>query len=118
MSRAVKSKRYVLAFAIVSAIIAQVKAQAVFDDQTPCSAAVEAFNSHDEEKMREVAAYIEGVFGQLDQREKDNGEAGILAEPNDREGNILMAVAVGSCQSWTRLSEQFFRFDRWSLCRG
>jgi hypothetical protein len=21
-------------------------------------------------------------------------------------------------QSWTRLSEQFFRFDKWSLCRG
>ena len=21
-------------------------------------------------------------------------------------------------QSWSRLSEQFFRFDKWSLCRG
>jgi hypothetical protein len=21
-------------------------------------------------------------------------------------------------ESWSRLSEQFFRFDKWSLCRG
>ena len=43
-------------------------------------------------------ATIEGVFGLLDQREKDSGKVGILTEPNDREGNILMAVAVGLCR--------------------
>jgi hypothetical protein len=92
----VKSRRYVLAFAIVIAIIAQAKAQAGLDDQTPCSAVVQAFDSHDKEKMREVVAYIENVFGQLDQREKDSGEAGI--QPEDREGNILTSVAVGLCR--------------------
>jgi hypothetical protein len=25
---------------------------------------------------------------------------------------------VSGDQSWSRLSEQFFRFDKWSLCRG
>jgi hypothetical protein len=54
----VKSRRCVLAFAVVIALTAQAKAQAVLDDQTPCSAAVEAFDSHDKEKMREVVAYI------------------------------------------------------------
>ena len=53
-----KSRRCVLAFAVVIALTAQAKAQAVLDDQTPCSAAVEAFDSHDKEKMREVVAYI------------------------------------------------------------
>jgi hypothetical protein len=71
------------------ALTAQAKAQVVLDDQTPCSAAVEAFDSHDKEKMREVVAYIESVFGQLDQRQRDSGEVGMLAEPNDREGSIL-----------------------------
>jgi hypothetical protein len=94
----VKSRRYVLAFAIVIAIIAQAKAQAGLDDQTPCSAVVQAFDSHDKEKMREVVAYIESVFGQLDQREKDSGEAGILTQPEGREGNILRSVAVGLCR--------------------
>jgi hypothetical protein len=58
----VKSRRYVLAFALMIALAAQAKAQVVLDDHTPCSAAVEAFDSHDKEKMREVVAYIESVF--------------------------------------------------------
>ena len=91
-----KSRRYVLAFALMIALTAQAKAQVVLDDHTPCSAAVEAFDSHDKEKMREVVAYIESVFGQLDQRQRDSGEFGMLAEPNDREGSILMSVAVGA----------------------
>ena len=79
-----KSRRYVLAFALMIALTAQAKAQVVLDDHTPCSAAVEAFDSHDKEKMREVVAYIESVFGQLDQRQRDSGEVGMLAEPNER----------------------------------
>jgi hypothetical protein len=76
------------------ALTAQAKAQVVLDDQTPCSAAVEAFDSHDKEKMREVVAYIESVFGQLDQRQRDSGEVGMLAQPNDQEGSNLISVAV------------------------
>jgi hypothetical protein len=74
------------------------KTQAVIDDQTPCSAAVEAFDSHDKKKMREAVEYIESIFGQLDQRERDTGEPGMLAQPNDREGSILMSIAVGLCR--------------------
>jgi hypothetical protein len=80
------------------ALTAQAKAQVVLDDHTPCSAAVEAFDSHDKEKMREVVAYIESVFGQLDQHQRDSGEVGMLAQPNDREGSILISVAVGFCR--------------------
>jgi hypothetical protein len=80
------------------AFTAQAKAQVVLDDQTLCSAVVNAFDSHDKEKMREVVAYIESVFGQLDQRERDTGEPGMLAQPNDREGSILMSIAVGFCR--------------------
>ena len=93
-----KSRRYVLAFALMIALTAQTKAQVVLDDHTPCSAAVEAFDSHDKEKMREVVAYIESVFGQLDQRQRDSGEVGMLAQPNDQEGSILISVAVGFCR--------------------
>ena len=93
-----KSRRDVLAFALLIALTGQAKAQAVIDDQTSCSAAVEAFDSHDKEKMREVVAYIESVFGQLDQRQRDSGEVGMLAQPNDQEGSILISVAVGFCR--------------------
>ena len=93
-----KSRRYVLAFALMIALTAQAKAQVVLDDHTPCSAAVEAFDSHDKEKMREVVAYIESVFGQLDQRQRDSGEVGMLAQPNDQEGTILISLAVGFCR--------------------
>jgi hypothetical protein len=98
----VKSRRYVLAFALMIALTAQAKAQVVLDDHTPCSAAVEAFDSHDKKKMREVVAYIESVFGQLDQTQRDSGEPGMLAQPlaqpNDQEGSILISVAVGFCR--------------------
>jgi hypothetical protein len=77
---------YVLAFALVIALTAQAKAQAAIDDQTSCSAAVDAFDSHDREKIHEVEAYIESVFGQIDQRQRDSGEARMLAQPNDRGG--------------------------------
>jgi hypothetical protein len=48
--------------------------------------------------MREGVEYIESIFGQLDQRERDTGEPGMLAQPNDREGSILMSIAVGLCR--------------------
>ena len=31
---------------------------------------------------------------------------------------VRLFKALASQQSWSRLSEQFFRFDKWSLCRG
>jgi hypothetical protein len=98
MSRGVKSRRYVLALALVIASTAQAKAQVVLDDQTPCSAVVNAFDSHDKEKMREVVAYIESVFRQLDQAQRDSGDVGMLAQPKDREGSILLSVAVRLCR--------------------
>ena len=30
----------------------------------------------------------------------------------------LVYVGAGESKSWSRLSEQFFRVDKWSLCRG
>src|ERR1700680_724388 len=93
-----KSRRDVLAFALLIALTAQANAQVVLDDHTPCSAAVEAFASHDKEKMREVVAYIDSVFGQLDQAQRTSGEVGSLAQQNDQEGSILISVAVGFCR--------------------
>jgi hypothetical protein len=90
----VKSRRYVLAFALVIALTAQAKAQVVLDDQTPCSALVNAFDSHDKEKMREVVAYIESVFRQLDQAQRDSGEVGMLAQPKDREWSFKCAGEI------------------------
>ena len=96
---AVKSGRYGLVFALVVALTAQAKAQAVIlDDQTPCSAVVDAFDSPDKDKMRAVGAYIEGVFEQIDRRYRERGEPGILVGLNDREAGVLMSVAVGLCR--------------------
>jgi hypothetical protein len=89
---------YILAFALAISLTAQAKAQAVIDDQTACAAAIDALESPDKEKMRPVWAYIEGVFGRLDQRHRESGEPGILVEMNDREASRLMSVAVGLCR--------------------
>jgi hypothetical protein len=70
----------------VIALTAHAKAQAVIlDEQTPCSAAVDAIDSPDKDKMRVVETYIEGVFAKLDQRYRESGEPGILVGLNDRE---------------------------------
>jgi hypothetical protein len=93
-----KSRRYVVAFAFLIALSAQAKAQPLIDDQTPCSVAVRAFDSQDKEKIREAEAFIESVFEQVDQRRRDSGEPGILAQPNDRGASTLMSVAIGFCR--------------------
>lgn len=89
---------YILAFALAISLATQVKAQAVIDEQTPCAAAIDALESPDKEKMRPVRAYIEGVFGRLDQRHQESGEPGILIGMNDREASRLMSVAIGLCR--------------------
>jgi hypothetical protein len=66
----VKSGHF-LAFALAVALTAQAKAQAAMDDLTSCSAAIDDLDSLDKEKMRAVWAYIEGVFGRLDQRHRE-----------------------------------------------
>ena len=33
-------------------------------------------------------------------------------------GMITEVMTDDETESWSRLSEQFFRFDKWSLCRG
>jgi hypothetical protein len=91
--------RNVLAFALVIALTAHAKSQAVIlDEQTTCSAAIDAFDSPDKDKMRAVGTYIEGVFAKLDQRYRESGEPGILVGLNDREAGMLMSVAVGLCR--------------------
>ena len=35
-----------------------------------------------------------------------------------RAYNALDALLSGEGERWSRLSEQNFRFDKWSLCRG
>jgi uncharacterized protein YjhX (UPF0386 family) len=60
----VKSRRYVLAFALMIALTAQAKAQVVLDDHTPCSAAVEAFD-------QEGSILISVAVGFCRQRQKE-----------------------------------------------
>jgi hypothetical protein len=31
---------------------------------------------------------------------------------------VLGVIAVSRLERWSRLSEQIFRIDKWSLCRG
>jgi hypothetical protein len=31
---------------------------------------------------------------------------------------LIISAALSLIESWSRLSERFFRFDKWSLCRG
>ncbi len=40
------------------------------------------------------------------------------ANDNEAAREQLSARGRALIQSWSRLSEQFFRFDKWSLCRG
>ena len=52
-----------------------------------------------------------------------NKEGDVIAKTTD-DGTLIgghhrlsVAASIGQ-QSWSRLSEQSFRVDRWSLCRG
>ena len=53
-------------------------AEGSLDDLTPCSAAVRAFASKDEARIREITEYMDSIFQQLDRDHQKSGEQSIL----------------------------------------
>jgi hypothetical protein len=88
-------RQQVLTSSLLIALTAQVDAQPILDDPTPCSVVVRAFASKDEAQMHEVSKLMDDVFEKLDREYTKDGEHGILSE---RIGPVLKAMGVGFCE--------------------
>ena len=58
-------RQQVLTSSLLIALTAQVDAQPILDDPTPCSVVVRAFASKDEAQMHEVSKLMDDVFEKL-----------------------------------------------------
>ena len=76
----------------------QTPAQTAINDQTPCAAAVHAFDATDKPAIQNVGAYIQGVFAALDAMHTSKGETGIMASLDDRSLGYLMAGVISRCR--------------------
>ena len=74
-------------------------AEGSLDDLTPCSAAVRAFASKDEARIREITEYMDSIFQQLDRDHQKSGEQSIL---NKGLMGTLEAAAHGFCSQHQR----------------
>ena len=63
------------------------------------------------------AGLLRHNFEEANQRLMENADGGLKHAEQGRgaEGPAVWRMTL---YSWTRLSEQFFRFDKWSLRRG